>query len=62
MRGGRRQRGGTDGLFGRLARAVVRHPIPVAVAVSAVLFAVGMPFLGVTFSSGNDWVLPTSQQ
>ena len=51
-----------DGFFGRLARAVGRRPVPVAVAVTAVLLAAGAPFLGVTFSNGDYRVLPTSQE
>jgi RND superfamily putative drug exporter len=51
-----------DGFFGRLARAVGRRPVPVAVAVTGVLLAAGAPFLGVTFSNGDYRVLPTSQE
>ena len=51
-----------DGFFGRLAEAVGRRPVPVAVAVTAVLLAAGAPFLGITFSNGDYRVLPTSQE
>jgi RND superfamily putative drug exporter len=51
-----------DGFFGRLARTDGRRPVPVAVAVTAVLLAAAAPFLGVTFSNGDYRVLPTSEE
>jgi putative drug exporter of the RND superfamily len=48
------------GAFGRLARKVQRRPLLVAAGVTAALLAAGAPFLGVSYSSGDHRVLPTS--
>lgn len=45
--------------WGRVATAVLRRPILVAVAVVALLTFAGLPFLGVTFGSSDERVLPS---
>ncbi|MBE3009534.1 MMPL family transporter [Microbispora sp. NEAU-D428] len=42
----------------RLAHAVMRRPLASALAVVAVLVALGLPFLGVNWARPGDWVLP----
>jgi RND superfamily putative drug exporter len=58
------QRGSTTdpehGAWARLAHAVMRRPLLVAVAVVAVLLAVAAPFLGVRWGSVDYHVLPAS--
>ncbi|OBI23088.1 hypothetical protein A5712_11340 [Mycobacterium sp. E2327] len=44
----------------RIAKAVMRQAIPVALAISAVLLALGAPFLNVRWGYPDDRVLPTS--
>ncbi|UUW90498.1 MMPL family transporter [Pimelobacter simplex] len=46
------------GAWARLARAVMRRPVVVAVAVAAILLAVASPFLGVKWGSVDYRVLP----
>ncbi|MGI5159423.1 MMPL family transporter [Microbispora sp. CA-102843] len=41
-----------------LAHAVMRRPLASALAVVAVLAALGLPFLGVNWARPGDWVLP----
>ncbi|WP_182897083.1 MMPL family transporter [Microbispora sp. H10830] len=43
----------------RLAHAVMRRPLASALAVVAVLVALGLPFLGVNWARPGDWVLPS---
>ncbi|WP_432871718.1 MMPL family transporter [Microbispora rosea] len=43
----------------RLAHAVMRRPRASALAVVAVLVALGLPFLGVNWARPGDWVLPS---
>ncbi|MFI7031960.1 MMPL family transporter [Microbispora rosea] len=43
----------------RLAHAVMRRPRASALAVVAVLMALGLPFLGVNWARPGDWVLPS---
>ncbi|MGI8429597.1 MAG: MMPL family transporter [Solirubrobacteraceae bacterium] len=45
-----------SGFWYRLARAVTRRPLPIAVVSAAALIAVGLPFLGIKFTgtSAND--------
>ncbi|HSV39364.1 MAG TPA: MMPL family transporter [Nocardioidaceae bacterium] len=47
------------GAWARLAHAVMRRPVVVAVGVSAILLAVASPFLGVKWGSVDYRVLPT---
>jgi RND superfamily putative drug exporter len=47
-----------DGFFGRLARRVQRRPWLVAGAVTAILLAAAIPFLGVVYGSGDPHTLP----
>ncbi|MEW9531402.1 MMPL family transporter [Microbispora sp. NPDC049125] len=48
------------GRWYRVAHAVMRRPLASAVAIVAVLAALGLPFLGVNWARPADWVLPTS--
>jgi uncharacterized membrane protein YdfJ with MMPL/SSD domain len=48
------------GFWYRLSRFVMRTPIPVAIASSALLIALGIPFLRIEFTSVDAQVLPTS--
>jgi len=50
--------GDEHGWWARLARAVMRRPIAIAVVVTAVLLAVAAPFLGVRWGSVDYRVLP----
>ena len=47
-----------DGAWARVARAVMRRPVLVAVSVSAVLLSVGSLALGASFSQVDDRALP----
>ena len=47
-----------DGFFARLARATQRRAALVTIALSALLIAAGLPFLGVTFQNGGANLLP----
>ena len=62
----KRSPGGTadaeDGAWARLARAVMRRPLPVLVAVVAVLVVLGLPFLRVTFGGVDARVLPAGTE
>ncbi|MBD3142919.1 MMPL family transporter [Microbispora bryophytorum] len=54
-----RARPGASGVrWYRLAHAVMRRPLASALAVVAVLVALGLPFLGVNWARPGDWVLP----
>ena len=48
------------GFWYRLSRFVMRRPIPVATISAAALIALGLPFLGIKFTSVDAQVLPTS--
>jgi uncharacterized membrane protein YdfJ with MMPL/SSD domain len=50
---------GSGGWY-RFAHGVMRWPLPIALATSAVLVALGLPFLGVRFTGVDASVLPTS--
>ena len=50
----------TSGAWHRIAMTVMRRPLPIALAVVAVLLLLGGPFLGVRFGLPDDRVLPTS--
>ncbi|MGI8513076.1 MAG: MMPL family transporter [Solirubrobacteraceae bacterium] len=47
-----------DGAWYRLARAVLRRPGRVAAASAALLIAMGIPFLGIKFTSADASILP----
>jgi len=49
-----------DGGWHRIATTVMRRPIPIAIAGVTVLVALGLPFLGVKWGTGDDRVLPES--
>jgi RND superfamily putative drug exporter len=51
-----------DGFWFRLSSAVMRRPWPVLVGGVAVLIALGLPFLRVTFGQTDDRVLPSTAQ
>ena len=51
-----------DGAWARLARAVMRRPLPVLVAVVGVLVVLGLPFLRVTFGGVDARVLPAGTE
>jgi RND superfamily putative drug exporter len=53
-------RGVESGFWYRLSRAVMRRPARTAIASAAVLVALGVPFLGIKFTSVDAGVLPTS--
>ncbi|HEV2895270.1 MAG TPA: MMPL family transporter, partial [Actinomycetota bacterium] len=50
------------GFWHRIATAVMRRPVPVALAVVAFLVLLGTPFLGVRFGLPDDRVLPASAE
>jgi putative drug exporter of the RND superfamily len=50
------------GFWHRIATAVMRRPVPVALAVVAFLLLLGTPFLGVRFGLPDDRVLPPSAE
>jgi uncharacterized membrane protein YdfJ with MMPL/SSD domain len=49
-----------QGFWYRLSRFVMRRPIPVATLSALLLIALGIPFLGIKFTSVDAQVLPTS--
>jgi RND superfamily putative drug exporter len=49
-----------EGFWHRLATAVMRRPLPIALAITAFLVLLGTPFLGVHFGTPDDRVLPAS--
>jgi RND superfamily putative drug exporter len=49
-----------DGGWYRLAHALMRRPIPVAVAATALLLVLGLPFFSIRFTGVDASVLPTS--
>lgn len=60
-------RGGTvrpqgEGLWGRVAHLVMRHPIAVFLPTLGVLLLLGTPFLHITFSSPDASIMPPSVQ
>ncbi|MEU8273678.1 MMPL family transporter [Microbispora bryophytorum] len=55
---GRARLGASRVRWYRLAHAVMRRPLASALAVVAVLVALGLPFLGVNWARPGDWVLP----
>ncbi|WP_405009716.1 MMPL family transporter [Kitasatospora sp. NBC_01539] len=57
---GRFRRRTPSGFWRRLALGVMRRPIPVMTAISALLLLLGSPFLSASFSLADDRVLPAS--
>ena len=49
---------GEQGAWYRLAHAIMRRPLPVALASAALLVALGLPFLGIRFTGVDASVLP----
>ena len=58
----RKQKAVGEGSWHRLATFVMRRPVPVALAVIAILAVLGAPFLGVKFGQPDDRVLPATAQ
>ena len=58
----RRQHLPREGFWYRTARRVMRRPAAVAIAVVAVLLALGAPFLGVRFANPDARMLPESAE
>ena len=56
----REARAEAGGFWYRLSRAVMRRPLPVAVASAALLIAIGLPFTGIKFTGVDASVLPAS--
>ncbi len=56
------QTGEQQGAWYRLATAVMRWPIPVALAVLAILFVLGWPFLHISFATPDITILPAGQE
>jgi uncharacterized membrane protein YdfJ with MMPL/SSD domain len=52
---------GEHGRWYRLSRFVMRRPAPIAIASAAALIALGLPFLGVKFTSIDVTVLPRDE-
>jgi RND superfamily putative drug exporter len=50
----------TEGVWQRIANAVMRRPIPVALAAVAVLMVLGSPFLRIELGTSDERVLPAS--
>ena len=50
--------GERGGFWYRLSHAIMRRPVPVAVGASALLIALGLPFLGIKFTGVDASVLP----
>lgn len=50
----------SSGFWFRLAQLVMRRPLPVAAATAALLIVLGLPFLGVRFTTFSPSVLPAS--
>jgi RND superfamily putative drug exporter len=50
----------TDGFWYRLSRFVMRRPVPIATLTAGALIVLGLPFLGINFTSVDASVLPRS--
>ncbi len=48
-----------EGVWHRIATFVMRRPVPIAIAVIALLIVLGLPFLRIQFGLPDDRVLPT---
>lgn len=59
-RRGRVRTADRPGNWERIARAVMRRPIPVAVAVTGVLVVLGLPYLHVSYGWVDSRIMPTS--
>ena len=57
---GLREAQGVHGVWYRLSRGVMARPARIAIGASALLLALGTPFLGVRFTGFDATVLPTS--
>ena len=55
-----RDRADSDGFWHRTATRVMKHPWPFALAVTALLLALGAPFLNLKLGTPDDRVLPPS--
>ena len=53
--------GERSGFWYRLSHTIMRRPVPVAVGASALLIAMGLPFLGIKFTGVDAGVLPRDQ-
>ena len=53
--------GERSGFWYRLSHMIMRRPVPVAVGASALLIAMGLPFLGIKFTGVDAGVLPRDQ-
>ena len=62
-RSARRERGANEvsGFWYRLSETVMRRPIPVVLSVVAILVALGLPFLRISFSTPDVKLLPANQ-
>jgi putative drug exporter of the RND superfamily len=49
-----------EGVWHRIAMIVMRRPVPIAVAIIALLILLGLPFLRIQFGLPDDRVLPSS--
>jgi RND superfamily putative drug exporter len=58
----RAERREEDGFWYRVATRVMKRPLPVAVAVVALLLLLGAPFLRAEFGTPDDRVLPTTTE
>ncbi|WP_116947475.1 MMPL family transporter [Jiangella endophytica] len=58
----RRRSSGGDGFWHRLAVFVMRRPLPIATAVTAVLLLLGAPFLGMKLGYLDERVMPESSE
>ncbi|MEA2396660.1 MAG: putative drug exporter of the superfamily [Thermoleophilaceae bacterium] len=52
----------STGTWYRLSRVVMRRPAPVALVAGAIMIALGLPFLGVRFTSIDPSILPSSER
>ena len=52
----------STGGWHRIAMTVMRRPIPIATAATALLVLLGLPFLGVQFGQADDRVLPPESE
>ena len=58
LRRGREPKPTSEGFWHRVAMAVMRRPVPVALSVTAFLLVLGWPFLSAHFGTVDDRVLP----
>jgi uncharacterized membrane protein YdfJ with MMPL/SSD domain len=60
-RAGADARSDAEGFWYRLSRFVMRRPVPVAIAATAVMIVAGLPFLSIKFTGADASILPTDQ-